>query len=218
MLRQELSGKVNVPLKFAIGLSTFIVGIVAALLKVSTYDTQKIPFVSAIVTHCHNNAWWIILTFTIIGFLAKYGSTHIGSPDIWQLVQYLLDQYREEMFGKDEETKEEPEHFHRVTLYKYDWCRWALVMWPWSGWVVPVARSGSTTKTKIPCFRASRNEPDKAEGVAGQTWVRNRRVPVFNLPNLNIESPSEPDIEEYAKQTFVSEKWTTGTLIARYSS
>ena len=121
-------------------------------------------------------------------------------------MQYLLDQYREEMFGKDEETKEEPEHFHRVTLYKYGW-HWALVMWPWSGWVVPVARSGSTTKTKIPCFRASRNEPDKAEGVAGQTWVRNRRVPVFNLPNLNIESPSEPDIEEYAKQTFVSEKW-----------
>ena len=169
---------------------------------------SETPIVLAVVTFSHQSSWWIIPISMIIALVAQYARSHIGSPETWVLVQYILDQYRDEMFGKDNETKEDPQHFHRVTLYKATRWRWALVRWPGSEWVVPVARSGSTTKTKIPCFRASRNDPNAAEGVAGQTWARvSRLVPAFELPDLNMEHPNQADIETYARKTFVSNEW-----------
>lgn len=54
---------------------------------------------------------------------------------------------------------------------------------------------------------ASKEHPDDAEGVAGQTWARNRTVIVSDLPDLNIDNPQETDIIEYAKRAFVTKEW-----------
>jgi hypothetical protein len=184
------------------------VATIAGFLKVDAADPQQWEAVLLVAKFCHHSAWWFIPFFTILGLLAQYGRTRIASPDAWDMVQYLLDKYREDTFGKDEETKEHPEHFHRITLYKHVHWRWVFVVWPWSEWLVPVARSGSTTKTHIPCFRGSRNNPDKAEGVAGQTWAQVKsRVSVFNLPDISMERPDPADVKLYAKMSFVSEKW-----------
>jgi hypothetical protein len=208
MLRQELSKTLKRPLGVIIAISAIIVSTTGGFLKVDSTDPNQLAAVISIAKFCQHSAWWFIPLFTILGLLAQYGRTRLGSPDAWDLVQYLLDKYREEMFGKDEETKEQPEFFHRITLYKYVHWRWALVFWPWSEWLVPVARSGSTTKANIPCFRASRNKPDKAEGVAGQTWVRvNSRIPVYGLPDISMKQPDPADVVQYAARTFVSEKW-----------
>lgn len=71
---------------------------------------------------------------------------------------------------------------------------------------MPVARYGSTTKTKIQCFWASKERHEEAEGVAGQTWARKREVKVFNLPDLNVGNPSETDIKEYAEKAYVTKE------------
>ena len=204
MLRQELSRKVNSLLQKVIYVSAGILLIVSALLKAKVPD---IPFISSVIVHCQYNAWWIIILCTFAGGLSQYLNSHIGSPGNWRIVQHILDQYREEVFGKDENTKEDAEHFHRITLFKHFKWHCALVRWPCSGWVVPVARSGSRTKTKIQCFLASKERPDEAEGIAGQTWARNRIVMVSDLPDLSIDNPQETDIIEYAKRAFVTKEW-----------
>lgn len=204
MLRQERSEKVNAYLQYVKYGSGIIVVIVSSSLKANVPD---IPFLSSVIVHCQHNAWWIIMLFTIAGGLSHYLNSLIGSPGNWRIVQHILDQYREEVFGKDENTKEDAEHFHRITLFKHSKWRWALERWPWSGWVVPVARSGSRTKTNIQCFLASKECPDDAKGVAGQTWARNREVTVCGLPDLSIDNPPENDIIEYAKKAFVTEVW-----------
>ena len=204
MLRQERSEKVNSYLQYVKYGSGGIVLFVSASLKANVPD---IPFLSSVIVHCQYNAWWIIILCTFAGGLSQYLNSHIGSPGNWRIVQHILDQYREEVFGKDENTKEDAEHFHRITLFKHFKWRWALERWPWSGWVVPVARSGSRTKTNIQCFLASKECPDDAEGVAGQTWARNREVKVCGLPDLSIDNPPETDIIEYAEKAFVTDEW-----------
>lgn len=204
MLRQELSEKVYSFLQKVKYISGGIVLFVSALLKA---NVPYISFISSFFDLCQHNAWWIIILFTCAGGLSQFLNNRIGSPDIWRVVQHILDQYREEVFGKDEDTKEDAEHFHRITLFKHFKWRWALVRWPWSGWVVPVARSGSRTKTKIQCFLASKEHPDDAKGVAGQTWACNRTVIVSNLPDLSIDNTQETDIIEYAKRAFVAKEW-----------
>lgn len=204
MLRTERSEKIEYVLKIIKLIAASLVLCTSALLKASV---PKIPLISSFIELCQHHAWWIIILFTCVGGLAQYFSNRIGSPENWRIVQYLLDQYREEIFNKDENTKEDAEHFHRITLFKHLKWRCAFVRWPWSGWVVPVARSGSTTRTKIQCFLTSKEHPDDAEGVAGQTWVRNREVKVCGLPDLSIDNPPENDIIEYAKKAFVSKEW-----------
>lgn len=73
------------------------------------------PVISSFFDLCQHNAWWIIILFTCAGGLSQFLNNRIGSPDIWRVVQHILDQYREEVFGKDEDTKEDAEHFHRIT-------------------------------------------------------------------------------------------------------
>ncbi|MBM4054123.1 MAG: hypothetical protein FJ264_05515 [Planctomycetes bacterium] len=209
MLRQELSEKVNYFLQKVKYISGGIVLFISALLKANVPD---IPFISFFVNICQHNAWWIIISFTCVGGLSQLLNNRIGSPDIWRIVQHILDQYREEVFGKDESTRKDAEHFHRITLFKHCKWRWALIRWPCSGWLIPAARSGSRTKTKIQCFLASKEHPDEAEGVAGQTWARNREVKVFNLPDLSVNSAPEDNIIEYAKKAFVSKEWISNRM------
>lgn len=204
MLRTELSGKIGYFLKITKPTAAIIVLFTSAVLRAPALKT---PLISSFIELWQHSAWWIIMLFTLVGGLAQYFSNRIGSPDNWRIVQYLLDLYREEVFNKDESTKEDAEHFHRVTLFKHLKWRWAFVRWPWSGWVVPVARSGSTTRTKIQCFLTSKERPDDAEGVAGKTWASNREVKVCGLPDLSIDNPPENDIMEYAKKAFVTKEW-----------
>lgn len=209
MLRTELSGKTACVLKGIQRFAAVIILCASALLKASV---PKTPLISSFIELCQHHAWWIIILFTCAGGLAQYFNNRIGSPENWRIVQYLLNQYREEIFDKDENTKGDAEHFHRITLFKHLKWRWALVKWPWSGWVVPVARSGSTTRTKIQCFLTSKERPDDAEGVAGKTWARNREVKVCGLPDLSIDNPPESDIIDYAKKAFVTKEWISNRM------
>lgn len=62
-------------------------------------------------------------------------------------------------------------------------------------------------------FLAPKNEPESAEGFAGQVWARNRTLVINGLPDLH-DSPSEKDIERYALASFASEEWVRRRLSA----
>ncbi|HEX8398809.1 MAG TPA: GAF domain-containing protein [Pyrinomonadaceae bacterium] len=154
-------------------------------------------------------AFLIIPVLTIAVGIASYFKTHFGNNNTWNTVTYLLEKYKKAIFENRAEIKTDPEHYHRITLYKFVGWRWAFCLYPWTGWMVPVARTGHTTHSlKIPCFRVSKSDPDNAEGVAGQTFAQRKIVPVDNLPELK-EGCAENDIEDYAERGFVTRGWIT---------
>ena len=83
--------------------------------------------------------------------------------------------------------------------------RFWLCRWPWSGWLVPVERSGHTTRRSHTIFLAP-DDADQAEGIAGQTWAQNRVVVVNGLSDVN-ENPSREVLAEYAQRTWIAETW-----------
>jgi hypothetical protein len=117
-----------------------------------------------------------------------------------------LDEYRREFFDKQPGIDGQPRHFHRITLYRYAW-HWCFRGLPWSGWLVPVARSGHTSRSGLPTFKAPINKPDDAEGIAGQAWVNWGTVTLSDLPDMHENTPSDESVAEYARQAWVSEKW-----------
>jgi hypothetical protein len=126
----------------------------------------------------------------------------VGPPWLWDAIHSYLDSFRDYAFP---DQPGDMLHEHRVTLFKHVRWRWCLKKWPWSGWLVPVERSGHTTRRTSAVFRAP-DEANDAEGVAGVTWASKSAVPVPELPDLSGQ-PSVAEISEYAKKTFVSTEW-----------
>lgn len=140
-------------------------------------------------------------------------------PWVWESVHKLLDKYRGMVFTI---TDQDAEHEHRLTLFRrtccllWIWpfrCRfwpWGKRRFPWSGWLAPVERSGQTTQRTGTVFLVP-DDADNVEGVAGQTWSRNKVVHVKNLPDLST-TPTPEQIAEYARNTWVSEDWVKQRL------
>lgn len=147
---------------------------------------------------------WFSLTLLTLGLgLAELLRKLLGPPWVWGVIRDLLDQFQGYVFR---DKGNEPLHFHRVTLFKY--CRWRVCFsrWPWSGWLMPVERSGHTTRRKISVFLAP-DDADRAEGIAGQTWAQNQVVLVSDLPSLEGNAVPQEVIKEYARSTWISEEW-----------
>jgi hypothetical protein len=207
MLRQDVSLKLGTILNVVSIVSSFFVALIGGFLKVEPKEYEGWQFIQTILTRTQKSAWWTIPTLTIVAALAQFIKSRIGSSSKWRTVQYLLDQYKDAIFEKHATAKDDPEHFHRVTLFKHVKWRWGVCRWPWTEWMVPVARSGHTTHSRhIRRFRAPANYPDEAEGVAGQVWVQKKAIPVYNLPILSLNT-SPQDLETYARRVFLSVEW-----------
>lgn len=115
---------------------------------------------------------------------------------IARIVQDALDNFRNKTF-RDVPENEPPDN-NRVTLFEYRECQfavssrrgwfrvwpWGWGRWPWSGWLIVVARSGHLSKTATSAFLAPDN-PAHAEGVSGMIWRNNSWCKVANLPDIN---------------------------------
>lgn len=141
----------------------------------------------------------------------------IGHPNTWRQVQAILDQLQATLFG----AKAKP-HEHRVTLMKHRRFVWRCGSWrqtpwwwpwggrlPWSGWLVPISRSGFATKKTQSAFLAP-DDADHAEGIAGATWQLSttgvQLPPVENLCDLS-EASSTDERKDYAARAYCSDSW-----------
>jgi hypothetical protein len=85
---------------------------------------------------------------------------------------------------------------------------------------VPYARSGHTTQKIQSVFRAP-DDADKAEGIAGKTWITSKVVSVTGLPDLSSSelrrNPHQREncITEYAEKTNVNRRWIEERLSTR---
>jgi len=102
-----------------------------------------------------------------------------------RMVNRNLDKFRQVVFPGLSDTI--PQDENRVTMFKYQPFKWTLRLWPWSGWLVMLERSGHLTRYRAPIFRVTDN-PEKCEGIAGRAWrsgaVRSGN-PKAPLPDLS---------------------------------
>ncbi len=193
--------------------STSII-LVASLKADSAKFTQVLGNdIGTIITNIQTNAWWIVPIIIISVFLIDALRTRVGSQKDWKIIQIILKEYREKIFTADD-LNDDPHH-HRVTLFKKVDFYLCFKQWPWSGWLIPVARTGHTTRTSSNIFRV----PDSTvnpEGIAGKTWIRDGMYNVYNLPDLHA-NPTEDNFQTYADDTFCSKDLVSKRIFGQRS-
>lgn len=166
-----------------------------------------------------DSAGWAVPILIFAAGVFKVTAYMIGPPHVWKSIHRLLDSFRNEIF----EIGDEKEMYkHRITLFKrVSFCckrrpgsHWA---WPWgvgrhpfSGWLVPVERSGHTKQRTNTVFLAPDNA-DNVEGIAGRVWAGQRTTLISDLPDLK-SSGSDADIRDYAIRANVTEEWVRARL------
>jgi hypothetical protein len=200
MMRFRALSRAYSALGWVQALLTFLSALIAASLKADPVAiAARIGwFPSEVVSTAQSSAWWLVPALLFLIPILQLIRRGLGNPKRWAVVQYVLDELRDKIFA----TVEDQRHHHRVTLFKrVTWCL-CFRRWPFSGWLIPVARSGHTTQRSSALFLAP-DDAERAEGVAGQTWSRNRPFYVDNLPDLT-NTTSETDLVAYSKGTWMS--------------
>ncbi len=186
-------------LVFAVALKTQADSVWPALRPTAVFIQQK--------------TWWMWPIATAMMFLAKAADKKFCDRWGFDAVKEMLELLRETAFPKNAD----PQHHHRVTLFRHKEWRLCWRTWPWSGWLIPIVRSGHTTQNRKTCFLAP-DDADRAEGVVGRAWNSSRVIVIPDpeekqspLPALHGDSNRPLDIQplacSYAKATFVSVDW-----------
>lgn len=172
--------------------------IVASVLKA---DPSKYkPFVQTFLVICSDIAFWYIPLAAILTAAAQYIKKQL-SPWYWDTIKLVLDHLSKDIFGDRQANAYED----RVTLFRHFKWKWCCKRWPWSGWLIPVERSGHVTRSSKIIFKAPQ-QGDEAQGIAGQSWAQNLCVHTSQLPDITSESQTVK-IGRYCKETFCAEEW-----------
>ena len=149
--------------------------------------------------------WWLVPLLLLLAGIFEGLKKWIGRPLQWKSVQATLDTIDKYLFR---EYLDSTSHYHRVTLFRRNrfhpcirlWPFYFRFSWPWSGWMVPVARSGHTYQQMLSIFMAP-DDPLRAEGVAGKTWACRCRIDLSDLPDVSVSCP-EADRKTYEDKSF----------------
>lgn len=178
------------------------IGVIGGLARVTPSEW---PTAGKHLAAAQQHIWWLIITLPIVVGFAKAGAIWAGPPWVWKSLRQTLSQFRKHAFTNIDG---EPEHHHRVTLFRKQWCWWIRPWrkgrWPWSGWMVPVARSGETTQSTNTIFLVP-DDADKSEGIVGLVW-QTRDVVQMSLPAVS-DPPSLVELMQYATAARVPLQW-----------
>ncbi len=191
-------------LKLAPSALAFVSAVTTATLKadVKTSTAQFGPYIGGALALWQANAWVIILVSTSAIIIFNFALRLIGEPWRWNAIQLVLDKFRDRVYL--ESFPKDPIHHHRVTLFKHVQFSARINAWPWSGWLVPMARSGHTNQKSNSIFMAP-DDADKAEGVAGIAWASKCTESISQLPEIDASS-NHSLLLEYSKATNIDVK------------
>jgi len=165
-----------------------------------------------------NQAWLLpSLVFFVQG--CRLTCHWVGEPTFWQDLQSVIDDFQRDIFeGLPREAIQDD---HRVTLYKHlRWCLWPGNRWcflwpwgrglfPWSGWLVPVVRSGTTREARTVFLAKSAQD---SEGVVGHVFFSQSGTrQIKNLPDVDTNC-CKLKVCDYARDTHVQPKWIRDRL------
>jgi hypothetical protein len=191
-------------LKLAPSVLAAVSAVTTATLKadVKTSTAQYGSHIGGALAAWQANAWIIILASTSAIIIFNFALRLIGEPWRWNAIQLILNMFRDRVY--QESFPGDPIHHHRVTLFKHVQFSTRINAWPWSGWLVPMARSGHTNQKSNSIFMAP-DDADKAEGVAGIAWASKRTESISQLPKIDASS-DQSLLLEYSKATNVDIK------------
>lgn len=186
----------------------------AMLIRLSPDEYDKWgPFIANLARFVKAHTWTVVVMAPLAA-VTKAASEYLTRRWLLGVVQALLTDYCDTVFSG----KTGPKDDHRVTLFAYrKFAVWKTLPWtwhrlPWSGWLVPIARSGHATQKVRARFLAP-DQAVRAEGVAGMTWRNRSIVTLPNLPELTQQSTST-DIDAYCQKTCISSKWAKSRIEA----
>ena len=149
------------------------------------------------------NSWIIVLVSSVVVWLPSVLLHYLGHPKLTAVLNELIAHFHSRIFSNVEDHHAN----HRVTLFahrQFSLAGFVRGCWPWSGWLVPVTRSGyASLRTRVR-FRAG-DDRSCVEGVAGRAWAAGTAVAI-DLPAVTRDSPLE-DLRAYAAATFVPAEW-----------
>ena len=192
--------------------------IVPAVLAVSSeVDSSRPPYNSwpdlilRVIEYLND---WSFLLYTLIIVLLLYAplARRAGDPWLWEKIQYLIDGMRDRLWEDFENARMDE---HRVTIFQrksfvlFLKRPGASMLWPygkgchpWSGWLVPVLRSGHTAQVSRSIFLApSGGTSHKVEGVVGKAWASKSTIIIDELKKIHRGSAPQT-IKSYATKTF----------------
>lgn len=204
-LKLEASKRTQNILKYVQALSVFFSALVAGALKANPNSPwfNNHPILKLYIDTCQNSAWWFIPVSALVLSAIQGWKRFFIKDTTWRVIHSLLDDFRNTVFDDSPE-----QHLHRVTLFQHKRFYFLSIFNkpvkrlrnPWSGWLVPIERSGNVTRNIRVLFWAPLDDPDKAEGFAGDVWKRRKCLYVSSLSDLS-ERPNEKNIKKYADRT-----------------
>lgn len=154
--------------------------------------------------------WILLLAAAVLLVIVRFAKGKVGDRWIVEMVRDVLTRLRDAAVSRD--CRQDPLHYHRVTLFRYRQLWWRCWRrWPWTGWLIPIARSAHTTQRVKSVFRVP-DDADNAEGIAGMAWTSQAAVVVSDLPDLHGPKVSDADFDLYARKTKISEKTARETM------
>lgn len=190
--------------RLAAGVQYSALGMLTLLgaIRLATPQPDWPPLLAQALRFAQEWTWVALLTLAPLGAIARVCAEKLGTPWAVRAVEAILEELREHIFT--DQCLHEPQHHHRVTLFKHVKCIWWTYPWrgrgkPCSGWLKPVARSGHTTQRTNTVFLAP-DMADNAEGVAGVTWTKMATVRISNLPA--IRAPEDAHAATYVEKSF----------------
>lgn len=183
----------------------FFAVLVAACMRAdATYWKVHAPALGNALVAVQMSGPVTLIVFTLTAAALSKWKSAIGSAWLWSTVHHFLNTFRSDVFDG---AGGEAEYRHRVTLFKRNRFLRAGLLLRGGGWIRPVERSGISTHLTRTAFRAC-DDPDRSEGIAGQTWSQNCTLIRRDLPNVFRDAdPSSEDVRKYAKLTWTSEQW-----------
>lgn len=183
-----------------------------------------------VLTWLQDNALMLVLLNSGV-LMLSYLFTLSGDPFIKKHLQETLDEFRDDFFQDYEGEHTDFFRNHRITLFQRKVVRFRVYpkrgrlgfgkingkcFYPWTGWLVPVMRSGHVYPQKPSVFLANDKDENQCEGVAGALWRAGKSKKAFAWDNLKqIQKLTAPHKKtEYAKKTFVDEKYIEASLDA----
>lgn len=193
------------------------------LLELRPQDSKN-PFVSGlfgtIAKFAADFSGEILALSVFLLFLGFALSKLKRDPEITRSIESILDETRRELFTTDALVSAPEMHCHRITVFKYStWCFMSRLvyfrkfqnrrLYPWSGWLVPVARSGHITRDGKTVFHVDVNGA-VSEGFAGRAYLRATKTEQAGgsilhatMPILTIGDPSS--VKAYSECVYQSQ-------------
>lgn len=197
-------------------LSVVLTPVISALLKI---DRSSIGATNSVLLDffdfLQSNSFSIFLIFPLLTLFTSLINSFIESNSKKESVKSILNDGRKHFFFQNH-VDSDPAHYHRITLYQHkSFCLfpkpwrnkffpWGNGGWPFSGWLVPYARSGIITQKVRSNFLVKDN--GKAEGMAGVAWAHQKTILKSGLDHISVNA-TDLEIAKFAKESWVNPNW-----------